>query len=167
MIAKAALGDTAFLFADGVKIAFPRSQSSRLLSSLSSALALAEDLDVPISPYPCSRLTVGNLLLPLSPSFSTTNANHQILQVTCVRGLGAPLDTTFASSVHCRVAADRAKRSLFMARRSFCELSKIAFILLYCVIVRPNPEYAMEAKALTRRADINQHECVLRLATPY
>ncbi len=45
-------------------------------------------------------------------------------------------------------------------RRSFCELSKIAFIPLYRAIVRPHLEYAMEANALTLKADINQLERV-------
>ncbi len=38
----AAIGDSAFLFADDVKMVYPRSQSSRLLSSLSSAWAWTE-----------------------------------------------------------------------------------------------------------------------------
>ncbi len=52
-----------------------------------------------------------------------------------------------------------------MIRRSFCELSKTAFTPLYCALVRPHREYAMEAKAPTLRADINQLERVQRLAT--
>ncbi len=62
----AALGDSAFLFADDVKIVYPRSQSSRLLSSLSPAWAWAEEWDLPINPNKCAYLTVGNLP-PLSP----------------------------------------------------------------------------------------------------
>ncbi len=52
-----------------------------------------------------------------------------------------------------------------MVRRSFCELSKTAFNSLYCAIVRPHLEYAMEANAPTLRADIYQLEGVERLAT--
>ncbi len=47
-----------------------------------------------------------------------------------------------------------------MVRRSFCELSKTAFIPLYCALARPHLEYEMEANAPTLRADIDQ-----RLAT--
>ncbi len=57
----AALDDSAFLFADDVKMVFKRSQSSRLLSSLSSAWTWAGEGDLPINPNKCSCLTVGNL----------------------------------------------------------------------------------------------------------
>ncbi len=65
----AALDDATFLFADDVKMVFPRPQSSQLLSSLSSTWAWAGKWDIPTNPNKCSCLTVGNLPL-LSPSFS-------------------------------------------------------------------------------------------------
>ncbi len=52
-----------------------------------------------------------------------------------------------------------------MTRRSFCDVSKAAFISLYCAILRPHLEYAMEANSLTLRADSNQLERIQRLAT--
>ncbi len=55
-----ALGDSAFLFADDVKMVFPQSRSCCLLSSLSSAWAWAGEWDLPISPNKCSCLTVAN-----------------------------------------------------------------------------------------------------------
>ncbi len=69
------------------------------------------------------------------------------------------------SSMHCREAANTARRLLFMVRRSFSELSKTAFIPLCCTIVRPHLVYAMKANASTLRADKNQLERVQRLAT--
>ncbi len=48
---------------------------------------------------------------------------------------------------------------------TFCELSKTAFTLLYCALVRPHLWYAMETNAPTLRADINQLERAQRLAT--
>ncbi len=108
-----ALGDSAFLFADDVKMVYPRSQSSRLLSSLSSAWAWAEKWDLPINPKKCACLTVGKLP-PLSPSFSAADTDHRIPQVTDVRDLGVPLDTTFTASAHCIEAADTPRRLLFI-----------------------------------------------------
>ncbi len=52
-----------------------------------------------------------------------------------------------------------------MARRSFSELSKTAIIPLYCGIVLPHLENAMEANAPTLRADLNPLERVQRLAS--
>ncbi len=72
---------------------------------------------------------------------------------------------TFTASAHCKEAANTARRLLFMVRRSFSELSKTAFTPLYCALMRPHLEYAMEANAPTLRADINQLERVQRLAT--
>ncbi len=124
----------------------------------------AEKWDLPINPNKCACLTVGNLS-PLSPSFSAADTDHRIPQVTDVRDLGVPLDTTFTASAHCIKAAHTARCLLFMVRWSFCELSKTAFTPLDCELVRPHLEYAMEANAPTLRADINQLERVQRLAT--
>ncbi len=52
-----------------------------------------------------------------------------------------------------------------MVRRSFRELSKTEFTPLYCALVRPHLEFAMEANAPTLRADINRLERIQRLAT--
>ncbi len=57
------------------------------------------------------------------------------------------------------------KAIVFMVRRSFCEVSKTAFISLYCALVRPHLEYTMEANAATLRADLNQLRRVQHLAT--
>ncbi len=73
----AALGDSAFLFADDVKMVYTQSQYSRLLSPLSSTWAWAEKWDLPINPNKCACLTVGNLP-PLSPSFSAADTDHRI-----------------------------------------------------------------------------------------
>ncbi len=94
-------------------------------------------------------------LPPLSPSFSATVANHKIPTVTYVRDLGVPLDTIFTSSVHCREVANIARRLLFMVRRSFSELSRAAFIRMYCAIVWPHTEYAMEANPANLRTDFS------------
>ncbi len=123
------------------------------------ARAWAEKRDLPINPNKCACLTVGNLP-PLSPSFSAADTDHRIPQVTDVRDLGVPLDITFPASAHCKEAANTARRLLYMVRRFFCELSKTAFTPLYCALVRPHLEYAMEANTPTLRADINQHERV-------
>ncbi len=85
----AALGDSALLFADDVKMVFPRSQLSHLLSSLSSAWAWAEKWDLPINPNKCACLIVGNFL-PLSPSFSSADTNHRIPQVNDVSTRPSP-----------------------------------------------------------------------------
>ncbi len=110
--------------------------TSRSRSSLSSAWVWAGKWDLSINPNKCACLIVGNLP-PLSPSFSTADTNHRIPQVTDVRDLGVLLHTTFIASAHCRGAANTTRRLLFLARRSFCELSKIVFTPLYCALVLP------------------------------
>ncbi len=64
------------------------------------------------------------------------DANHQIPQVTDVRDLGVPLDTTFTLSVRCREAANAARQLPFTIRRSFMDISKAAFIPVYCAIMQ-------------------------------
>ncbi len=102
---------------------------------------------------------------PSGTSLHFLRLSLRIPQVTDVRDLGVPLDTTFTASAHCIEAANTARRLLFLVRRSFCELSKTAFATLYCALVRPHLEYAMEANTPPLRADINQLERVQRLAT--
>ncbi len=126
----AALGDFAFLLADDLKMVYPRSQSSRLLSLFSSPWAWAEKWDLPINPNICACLTFGNLP-QLSPSFSAADTDRRIPQVTDVRDLGVPFGTTFTASAHCIEAANTARRLLFLVLRSFCELPKTAFTPLY------------------------------------
>ncbi len=48
-------------------------------------------------------------LLPLSPSLSAADTDHQIPQVTDVRDLGVSLEATFTASAHCREAANKAR----------------------------------------------------------
>ncbi len=120
---------------------------------------MAGKWDLPINPNKCACLTIGNPP-PLSPSFSAADTDHLIPQVTDVRGLVVPLDTTFTASAHCREVANTAERLLPLVRRPFCELSKTTFTPLYCAFVRPNQEYAMEASAPILTADINQLERV-------
>ncbi len=45
--------------------------------------------------------------------------------------------------MHCKEAASKARRMLFMMRRPFAELS--AFAVIYNLLVRPHLEYAMQA----------------------
>ncbi len=111
-----------------------------------------------------SFLTVGNLLL-LPPSLSATDANHQIPQVKDVRDPGIPPDRTFISSVHCREAANTMRRLPSMVRWSFMDFSKAAFFPLFCAIVRPHLEYAMDANAQTLRADSNHLKRIQCLTT--
>ncbi len=139
-------------------------QWSSIFIFVSYLVAWAGKWDLPINPNKSACLTVGNLL-PLSPSFSAADNDHQSPQVFDVRDLGVPLDKTFTASAHCIEAANTARSFLFMVRRSFCELSKTALTPLYCALVRPHLEYAMEANAPTLRADTNQLERVQRLAT--
>ncbi len=68
-------------------------------------------------------------------------------------------------SAQCTEAANKARRLIFMIRRSFQDLSKSAFIPLYGALVRPHLEYDMSACAPNLVADINHLERIQRLAT--
>ncbi len=127
-----------------------------LISSLSAAWTWAGG---------CSCLTVGTLPPPFLDFFSAADANHQIRAVTNVRDLGIPLDTNLTSTVHCREAADTARRLLFVVLRSVSGLSMSAFIPLCCAILRPYLEYAIEANSPNLRAYVHHLERVQRLAT--
>ncbi len=79
----ATLSDSAFLFAGDAKMVFPRSQSSNLLSSFSSAWTWVGKLDLPTNPNKCSCLTFGNLP-SLSPHLSVADTDLGVPQITDV-----------------------------------------------------------------------------------
>ncbi len=70
-------------FADDVKMVFPRSHSSRFLSSRSSAWAWAGEYDLPINPKKCSCLTVGDLPPLSQPQTATTKCSRSPTLETC------------------------------------------------------------------------------------
>ncbi len=68
------------------------------------------------------------------------------IQVTnFVKDLGVFIHNSFLPSIHSTEVAFKARRMLFMTRRSFAELSVSVFALLYNTLVRPHLEYAMQA----------------------
>ncbi len=79
--------------------------------------------------------------------------------------LGVQTDNMFSPSAQCTEAANKAKRLILMIRRSFQNLSKLAFIPLYGALVRPRLEYGMPACLPNLVADVNHLERIQRLAT--
>ncbi len=122
-------------------------------------------------------LTFGHLLTSVvSPGGTFRCVPDEILASTilsvhpsqvCLSGPFGVLCTTMNMNENfvIRNNANTARRLLFIVRRSFCELSKTAFTPLYCALVRPHLEYAMEANGSTLRADISHLERVEHLAT--
>ncbi len=65
------------------------------------------------------------------------------------------MDNSFSPSIHCKGAASKAKRMLFVTRRSFTELSMSAFAVIYNLLVRPQLEYAMQTCSPNLVADVD------------
>ncbi len=82
-----------------------------------------------------------------------------------VKDLGSQTDNMFSPSAQCTEAANRARRLIFVIRRSFQYLSKSAFIPFYEALVRPHLEYGVPASSLNLVADINHPELIQKLAT--
>ncbi len=68
-------------------------------------------------------------------------------------------------SVQCTDVANKARRLIFMIRRSFQDLSKLAFIPLCGALVRPHLDYGMPACSQNLVTDIYHLERIQRLAT--
>ncbi len=88
-------------------------------------------------------MKTGMALLPFQPSQPSQGNSIQVANV--VKDLGVLIDLSFSPSVHCKEAASKARRMLFMIRRSFAELSVSAYAPLYNTLVRLHLEYAMQA----------------------
>ncbi len=81
------------------------------------------------------------------------------------KDVGVQVDDLFSPSAQCTAATNKARRLIFMIRRSFQDLSKWAFICLYGVLVRPPLEYGMPACSPNLVADINHLERIVSLAS--
>ncbi len=55
------------------------------------------------------------------------------------------MDNTFSPSAQCTDVLIKARRLIFMIKRSFQDLSKTDFIALYGALARPHLEYGMQA----------------------
>ncbi len=78
------------------------------------------------------------------------------------KDLGVETDDVFSPSAQCTEATQKARRLIFIIRRSFQDLSKSAFIPLYGTLVRPRLEYGMPACSPNFVADINRLDRIQR-----
>ncbi len=100
-------------------------------------------------------------------SFNPDGSGTPIAVSTIVKDLGVQTDNMFSPSAQCTAAANKARRLIFMIRRSFQDLSNSAFIPLYGALVRPHLEYGTPACSPNLIADINHLERIQRLATRF
>ncbi len=91
-------------------------------------------------------LSVFVLIIIRTPSNSIQVANVD-------KGLGVLMDNFLSPSVHCKEAAYKARRMLFMIKHSFAELCVPSFAPLYNTLVGPHLENAMQAYSPNLVAD--------------
>ncbi len=101
---------------------------------------------------------------PLRLSFFPDGSDTPIPVSNLVKDLGIQTDSMFPLSAQCTEAANKARRFIFMIRRSFQDLSKSAFIPLNEALVRSHLAYGMPARSPNLVADINHLERIERLA---
>ncbi len=128
-----------------------------LHSSLTAAWDWSKKWDLPINPSKCNYLTIGREV-PQRLSFFPDGSDTPIPVSNLVKDLGVQTDNMFSPSAQCTEAANKARRLIFMIRRSFQDLSKSAFITLYEALVRPHLEYGMPACSPNLVADINHYK---------
>ncbi len=87
------------------------------------------------------------------------------LRLSFFKDLGFQTDDMFPPSVQRTEAANKARRLIFMIKRSFQDLPKSTFIPLNGALVRPHLEFGMPACSPNLVADINHLERIQRLAT--
>ncbi len=114
------------LFADAVKMVSPRSQSDLLQGSLYNVWNWSVNWDLPINHTKCNYIAIGRTP-PLQFSLVTGSPGNSIQVANVVKDLGILIDISVSPSIHCKKDASKARRMLFMIRRSFAELSVSAF----------------------------------------
>ncbi len=149
------------LFADDVKLVSRRGDIATLQQDLNRVTEWAAQWDLPLNANKCSHLPIG----PLPPEPLTIGHDHPLAIVDEARDLGVLIHSTFKPTRQCIEAANKARRVLFLIKRSFLKLSPNVFRPLYLTIVRPLLEYGMQACCPYLQKDINHIERVQRLAT--
>ncbi len=105
-------------------------------------------------PYSCLKL-----------SFSVYGSGTQIPVSKLCNYLGVQTGNKFSPSVQCTEAVNKVRRVIFMIRRSFQNLSKSAFIILYGALVHAHLEYGMPACSPNLVTDMNNLERIQGEAT--
>ena len=121
------------------------------------------DWDLPLNATKCYHLPIGQ-----QPQFSlslSTDNSQCIPVVESARDLGIQVSSSFTPTLNCIEAANKARRILFLIRRSFARLTPSIFLPLYTSMVRPHLEYCVQANSPYLRKDIDHLEKVQRLAT--
>ncbi len=121
-----------------------RTQNMNLYSYLAAAWDWSKKWDLPINPTKCNYLTIWLEVL-LRLSFFPDGSGTPITVSKLVKDVGVQADNMFFPSAQYTKAASKARRLIFMIRRSFQGLSKSAFIPLYGALVRSHLEYGMPA----------------------
>ncbi len=134
-------------FTNDAKLMSPRSQ-------LYNAWKWSVYWDLPINPFKCKYIAIGRAP-PLQFSFAPGCTGDPIQVTNVGKDLGVQMDRSFALSIHCREAASKAKRVLFMLRRSFAELSESAFSSLYNTLVRSHFEHTIQTCSLSSAYSVN------------
>ncbi len=149
---------TTLHFADDVKMVSPRSQSDRLKGSINNVWNWSVNWDLSINPTKCNNIAVGRAP-PLQLSLATGSPGNSIQVANVGKVLGGLIDHSFSPSIHCKEAASKARRMLFMIRQSFTETTVPAFSPLYKTVVRLHLEYAKQACSpnLVADADCLEH----------
>jgi hypothetical protein len=158
------LAGEVLLFADDVKIISPRNNWDRLQDSILAATNWSNDWDMRINPEKSSLLCIGNEP-PLPLRVSSNPEISSIPVCSSTKDLGIMLDSSFTPSAQCFSAANKARRSLFLIRRSFENITPKLFLPLFSAMVRPHLEYAVQAWSPYLQKDIQLLEGVQRLAT--
>ncbi len=109
------------LFADDVRV------DDLLQSSLYNDWNWPVNWDLSINPNKRNYIAIGRDP-PRLLSLSTGSLGDSIQVATVVKDLGVLMDNSFSPSNHCTEAASKARRMLFMIRRSFAVLSVSGFV---------------------------------------
>ncbi len=116
---------------------------------------------VSLSPESATWISPG-FLFPGCPVFNPSKCNNRVRSSpeivffpdvsgtpipasSLIKDLGVQTDNMFSPSAQGTEAANKARRLIFMIKRSFQDLSKSAFIPLYGALVRPHFKYGMSA----------------------
>lgn len=159
------LADNVLMFADDVKLIFPRSDLESLKNSLSISWNWSLNNQLPLNTSKSIHMAIGRQTTPIELKLDPNGMSASIVTSQSCKDLGVYINESFKPSINCQYAVKKARGILFLIRRSFKELPPQTFRLLYCALVRPHLEYCIQACSPYLARDVDHVEKLQRLAT--
>ena len=158
-----------FLFADDLKLfksIFSVTDQELLQKDLIQVKAWSDNNLLKLHPEKCVQMRIGKSKTPEKTyTLHEDTSLPPLKKSTKEKDIGVIIDSSLSFEHHMTEKINTANRNMGLIRRTFSDLSKTTFLILYKGLVRPHLEYGNQCWAPYLKKHITQIENVQRRAT--